>query len=69
MYKPTHDLRVPMLGRDCKMEIKCRGDGFATLYRWLVPVDVLVLKADRKEALAVMPLTTLIELIKKGESK
>jgi hypothetical protein len=65
-WKKTHDLRLTMLNRDCKMEIKCRANGFATIYKWLAPVDLLVLRADRKEALAVIPISTLIELIKKS---
>ncbi len=64
MYKATHDVRLSMLGRDNKMEIKCRANGFATIYKWLEPVDLLILRRDRSEALAVMPISTLIELIK-----
>lgn len=63
IYKKTHDIRLKMLGKDRKMEIKCRANGFATIYKWLGPVDVLVLRADRQEALAVMPIATLIELL------
>ena len=64
MYAKTHDVRLAMLGKNHKMEIKCRANGFATIYKWLAPVDILVLRADRKPALAVLPITTLIELIK-----
>ena len=64
IYKKTHDMRLKMLGKDRRMEIKCRANGFATIYKWLEPVDVLVLRADRKQALAVIPIATLIELIK-----
>jgi hypothetical protein len=69
MYKKTHDMRITMLGRDNKAETKCRANGFATIYRWLKPVDLLILRADRKEALVVMPMKTLIELIKSGGEK
>jgi hypothetical protein len=63
-WKKTNDVKLGMLGRDNKMEIKCRANGFATIYKWLEPVDLLILRRDRSEALAVMPITTLIELIK-----
>ena len=63
-WKKTHDVKVRMLERDCQLEIKCRASGFRQLYKWLEPVDLLVVRADRSEALAVMPLSMLIELIK-----
>ena len=63
-WKKTHDLRLSMLGGDHKLEIKCRANGFRTIYSWLKPVDVLILRADRSEPLAVVPLSTLIKLIK-----
>ena len=66
IYKKTHDIRLTMLAKDYKMEVKCRANGFATIYKWLEPVDVLVLRADRRQALAVMPIATLIELIKRA---
>lgn len=64
-WRKTHDLRLSMLGRDCKLEIKSRANGFRQLYSWLEPVNLLIVRADRSEALAVLPLSTLIELIKK----
>ena len=69
MYLKTHDLRLPMLGRDAKMEVKCRANGFKTIYEWIKPVELLVLRADRKEPLVVRPMKTLIELIKSGGKK
>jgi hypothetical protein len=66
-WTPTHDLKVSMLGRDCKLEVKCRANGFQQLYRWVAPVDLLIVRADHSEALAVMPLTTLIELIRSAK--
>ena len=56
-----------MLAKDYKMEVKCRANGFATIYKWIAPVDVLVLRADRQQALAVMPIATLIELLKRAK--
>jgi hypothetical protein len=64
-YKKTHDIKVELLGREGKMEVKARANGFATIYKWLEPVDLLILRADRKPALAVVPIATLIELMKK----
>ena len=63
-WKRTYDLRLAMLGRHAKMEVKCRANGFATIYKWLTGVDLLVLRRDRSEALVVMPMSTLIELVK-----
>ena len=63
-WKKTHDVRLTMLGRDAKLEVKCRANGFATIYKWLKPVELLILKRDRSEALVTMRMSTLIELIK-----
>lgn len=54
-----------MLGHDYKTEIKIRAHGFQTLYKWLKPVDMLVVRADRSEPLVVLPLDTLIKIIKR----
>jgi hypothetical protein len=62
-YKKTHDINVVMFDRKKKMEIKCRANGFTTIYKWLEPVDLLVLRRDRSEPLVVMSLNTLIEMI------
>jgi hypothetical protein len=66
-YKKTHDLKVVMFDRHQKMEIKCRANGFATIYKWLEPVDLLVLRRDRSEPLVVMSLKTMIEMIKSAQ--
>lgn len=44
-------------------ECKCRGTGFATLYKWLGTHDALVLKADRAEPLITMPLRAFAKLL------
>jgi Holliday junction resolvase len=59
------DIDLPLLGRDCKVECKHHGTGFARLYKWLERVDMLIVRADRSSPLAVLPLATLIELINK----
>jgi hypothetical protein len=57
-YQAGHDLEL-QLGNDrlVRIECKARGDGFGTLYRWLDERDVLILKGDRQEPLAVVRLS------------
>jgi Holliday junction resolvase len=50
------DISVPLLGKDCRVEVKCRGHGFSQLYEWLGTNDFLIVKADRCEPLVVLPL-------------
>jgi Holliday junction resolvase len=61
------DLTVPVLGLDRRVEVKCRGNGFATLYRWLENRDLLVVRADRRELLVVVPMSLAIEIAKAAE--
>jgi len=51
------DVSVPLLGVDRRVEVKCRADGFAELYKWLADHDFLVVKRDRDEPLVVMRLS------------
>ncbi len=64
-WRKTHDLHARSGETEFSIEIKCRANGFKQLYQWLVPVDLLIVRADREEALAVLPLSVLIELIKR----
>lgn len=57
-----YDLHVPMFGRELKTECKHYANGFRTLYKWLVPVDLLIIRRDHGEPLVVIPLKTLVEL-------
>jgi hypothetical protein len=53
-------------------EVKLRKNGFKELYKWLENADVLFVKADRKEYLAVMPVGLFKDLLltlKKEELK
>jgi Holliday junction resolvase len=50
------DLSVPLLGVDRRVEVKCRGTGFRRLYEWLAGADFLIVRADRREPLVVLPL-------------
>ena len=67
MYKPGADLRVPLLAVDRAVEVKCRAAGFRQLYDWLNERDVLVLKADRQEALVVVRLSLAAEISKAAD--
>ena len=49
------DVSLPLLGADRVCEVKCRADGFATLYAWLEGRDLLALKRDRDDFLIVLP--------------
>jgi Holliday junction resolvase len=53
------DVSVPLLGVDRRVEVKVRGHGFGQLYRWLDGADILVVRADRRQPLIVMPLNNL----------
>ena len=61
------DITVPALGRDLRGEAKCRGNGFGRLYDWLEGVDFLVLRADRKPLLVVIPLKLAAEIVAMAE--
>ena len=61
------DLTVPLLGRDLCVEAKARKDGFRELYTWLRDRDLLVVKADRREPLVVLPLRLAIEIATAAE--
>ena len=61
------DFTVPVLGVDRVGEAKARGTGFARLYDWLADRDFLVIKADRRPALVVLPLTLAVEIAAAAE--
>jgi Holliday junction resolvase len=63
------DVSVPLLGRDMRVEVKCRADGFKELYRWLDGADFLVVKADRAEPLVVLPLKVAAAIAAIAERK
>jgi hypothetical protein len=50
------DLTVTILGRDLVVEAKSRAKGFSQIYSWLQGRDALVIRADRRDALVVLPL-------------
>lgn len=58
------DLTFALAGADRRAEVKIRagGDGFKTLYRWLGNNDLLFVRMDKAEALAVLPLPLFLAL-------
>jgi hypothetical protein len=61
------DVTVPLQGVDRVVEVKCRADGFRELYGWLANRDLLVVKADRRVPLVVVPLRLAAEIAAKAE--
>jgi hypothetical protein len=61
------DVSIPLLGRDRRIEVKARCNGFRRLYDWLGDRDFLVLKADRREPLVVLPLSLSTEIFAVAE--
>jgi hypothetical protein len=56
------DLSVDLLGIERRVECKVRSHGFRQLYEWLANADMLVIRADRKEPLVVIPLWLAAEV-------
>jgi hypothetical protein len=56
------DLSVPLLGVDRRVEVKARANGFGRLYNWLAGRDFLIVRADRREPLVVVPLKLAAEI-------
>jgi hypothetical protein len=56
------DLLLTLAGRDHIVEVKCRRNGFAQLYEWLDGRDRLIVKADRREPLVILPLALAAEI-------
>jgi Holliday junction resolvase len=61
------DVSLPLLGIDRRVEVKCRGNGFRKLYDWLDGADFLIVKADRREPLAIVPLKLAAEIAAAAE--
>jgi len=56
------DVSVALLGRDRRVEVKARANGFRRLYDWLGDHDFLIVKADRREPLVILPLSLATEI-------
>src|SRR5262249_3399022 len=63
------DISVPLLGRDLTVECKARKDGFRELYAWLDGRDALIVRADRKEPLVVVPMRLAVEIAAAAERR
>jgi Holliday junction resolvase len=61
------DITVPLLGRDLVVEAKARKDGFRELYAWIDGRDALIVRADRREPLCIVPLRIAIEIAAAAE--
>jgi hypothetical protein len=61
------DVSVPVLGIDRRVEVKCRGNGFRELYKWLDDADLLIVRADHCELLVVAPLNLAVEIAAAAE--
>jgi Holliday junction resolvase len=60
------DVIIPVAGVDRRCEVKCRGDAFRRLYQWLDGNDLLIVRADRKEPLVILPLRLAAEIAAKA---
>jgi hypothetical protein len=58
----TGDLTIQLLDINRVIEVKCRSAGFRELYKWLRDRDILIVKADRREPLVVLPLKLAAEI-------
>jgi Holliday junction resolvase len=61
------DVSVPLLGRNLRCEVKCRANGFRELYKWLDGADALILRADRRGLLVVVPIEFAAEVMTAAE--
>ena len=61
------DITVPALGIDRIVEVKCLANGFRQLYEWLIGRDLLIVRADRREPLVVIPLKLAAEIAAAAE--
>ncbi len=61
------DLLLPLLGVDRAIEVKVRANGFRELYSWLDGRDMLIVRADRREPLVVLPLELGAEIAQAAE--
>jgi hypothetical protein len=61
--KPSHDVETVVRGGTLKVQVKGRAKGYATIHFQLNRADVLIIKADRKPALVILPLSPAAELV------
>jgi Holliday junction resolvase len=63
------DVTTPLIGRDLTIECKSRANGFLRLYAWLEGRDALIIKANRRDALVVLPLRLAVEIATTAERR
>jgi Holliday junction resolvase len=63
------DVTTPLIGRDLTIECKSRANGFLKLYAWLEGRHILVVKADRRDALVILPLRLAAEIATAAERR
>ena len=61
------DVTIPLLGVDRVVEVKIRSTGFNQLYAWLQGRDILVVRADRREFLVVIPIALATQVARAAE--
>jgi Holliday junction resolvase len=61
------DITIPILGLDRTAEVKVRGTGFRQLYSWLSGRDLLVVRADRRQPLVILPLRLAADIAAHAE--
>lgn len=77
--KELGGIRVPLSGatdfakgdvvaKGMTFEVKARANGFKQIYDWLGENDALVIKADRKEPLVVVPISKFRKLLGEDEN-
>ncbi len=60
-FKSDVEVRLP--GTTLRLESKVRDKGFSRIYQWITGHDGLVIRADHKEALLVIPLDRFVSLL------
>jgi hypothetical protein len=63
------DISLPLLGTDRTIEVKIHRHGFGALYRCLDGAGRVVLRADRRQPLVVLPLRLAIEIAATAERR
>src|SRR5436305_14152961 len=61
------DVSLPLLGIDRVVEVKCRANGFRALYAWLNGAALVIVRADRREPLVILPLRLAAEIAEAAE--
>jgi hypothetical protein len=56
------DLTVPLLGIDRAVEVKVRAHAFGQIYSWLGNADLLIVRANRREPLCILPMWLASEI-------